>query len=239
MNGGECRGVFDSSSGAPPCTDVDGHGTHVAGSATHPDYGVAPNARRSCYKVLDDEGFGTADGIIKAILNVAVARDQTPNGDVINMSLGGPKSRTLNAVIDETASSGIYFSVAAGNDGANSCKFSPSSATLGSPNVYSVQAHNKKGIMPGFSNFANSKKKKKCTDLSGPGVAVVSELLGGGSIKFDGTSMASPHVGGAIATLLGNGKAVNLQNLVENGFDVTIKKRKNRTEQRKSVGLAC
>lgn len=236
-NGGECLGVF--SDGASPCADLDGHGTHVSGSATHPEFGVAPNARLSCVKVLGDDGSGSTTGIIDAIQKVVSKKGQL-NHDVINLSLSGRSAPLLDEAVKEAAKQGIFFSIAAGNNAKDACRASPAKATVGSSRVFSVQAHNIDGVMAGFSNYANRfRGRDKCTDLSAPGVGIRSSTPRGGVLSLDGTSMAAPHVAGAIATLLSDGKTVSLAKLTEKGFEVERPLRLRRAAPSTSLGLAC
>ena len=106
-----------------PANDVDsdqnGHGTHVAGIIASRKYGVAKKANVIAVKVLGSNGSGTLSGVIAGItwaVDAAKAASGQPNhkGSVANMSLGGPKSLSLNDAVNKAVDSGLHFAVAAG-----------------------------------------------------------------------------------------------------------------------------
>lgn len=178
------------------CSDINGHGTHVGGTATDATYGVAPGARRNCIGTLDELGRGRASDTIAAILYVQRNRR---GKDIINLSLGGGRSTALNNAVRDVANSGVYFAIASGNDRRDSCLASPASAAEGGrPRIFSVAAHDQSFRAASFSNAG------ACTTISAPGVSITSTAVGGGTITFSGTSMACPHVAGAMAVLLSN-----------------------------------
>jgi subtilisin family serine protease len=81
-------------------TDGYGHGTHVAGTIGSKTYGVAKNIKLYAVKVLDSDGSGTTSTIIAGFQYVAQNRTQScPNGTVVNVSLGGPNSPSMNAAV--------------------------------------------------------------------------------------------------------------------------------------------
>jgi len=103
------------------------------------------------------------------------------------MSLGGSYYKPLNdAVI--AASGKCPFFIAAGNDGANAEKHSPSSAN--GPNVYTVSAFESGDTWAYFSNHGS------VVDYAEPGVSIYSTWKGGGYNTISGTSMATPHLAG-------------------------------------------
>jgi len=79
--------------------------------------------------------------------------------------------------------------VAAGNDGADASTKSPASE----PSVLTVAAHDSNNVNASWSNFGS------LIDLSAPGVSILSTSSNGGTTTMSGTSMASPHVAGALA----------------------------------------
>lgn len=177
--------------------DCNGHGSHVAGTASAIDndidvVGVAPGTPLIGLKVLSCLGFGPNSASIKAVDLVTASG---PKPGVVNMSLSGPISRALDEAIVNSVDSGFFYAVAAGNQGDNACDYSP--ARLGSVyGVMSVAAIASNNQEAGFSDYGD------CVDIWAPGVDVLSTALGGGTTTLSGTSMASPHVAGAAALYL-------------------------------------
>ncbi len=168
--------------------DVDGHGTHVAGSAgalTNNQKGVAgtcPSCALYNVKVLGDTGSGyyswMANGITWA----------TDNGaKVINMSLGGTSSSsTLQSAVDYAWSKGVIVVAAAGNSNTDA-QFYPAAYT----NAIAVGATDDTDAKASFSNYGSS-----WVDVAAPGVGILSTTKDGGYQAWNGTSMATPHVAG-------------------------------------------
>jgi cerevisin len=110
------------------------------------------------------------------------------------MSLGGGKSVTLDLAVNAAVDAGLHFAVAAGNDNADSCNYSPAAAknavTVGASTLADERAY--------FSNFG------KCNDIFAPGLNILSTWVGSkyATNVISGTSMASPHVCGLLAYLL-------------------------------------
>lgn len=209
---------FDASGnevpGAPP-HDAGQHGTHVTGTIVGGDangsyIGMAPDAQVLAGLVLP--AGGTVAQII-AGMQWAVAK----GADVINMSLGGlnTEAAVLNLFtvpIVNSLLAGIPVVVAIGNDGQQ---------TTGDPGndlfAFAVGASDSDDKIAGFSGGRTHLLTDSVVvdpgllplpymkpDISAPGVGVVSSVPGGGYAAFNGTSMATPHVAGAIALLLSN-----------------------------------
>lgn len=180
-----------------PNTDCNGHGTHVAGTLAAKDnasdvVGVTPAAPLTGVKVLGCGGSGTTSGVIKGV-DWVTANAKKPA--VANMSLGGGVSATLDAAVKRSADSGVFYAVAAGNDGADACNHSP--ARAGTHNgVATTAATNSNDGEASWSNYGS------CVDIWAPGVSIVSTKKGGGTTTMSGTSMASPHTGGGGALYL-------------------------------------
>ncbi|KAF2657879.1 subtilisin-like serine protease-like protein PR1A [Lophiostoma macrostomum CBS 122681] len=176
-------------------TDGNGHGTHVAGTIGSKTYGVAKQTKLYAVKVLDSSGSGTNSGVISGI-NYAANDQKTrscPNGAVANMSLGGSKSSAVNSAVASAVSAGLFFAVAAGNDGANAANYSPASE----PTAFTVGATDSSDKIASFSNYG------AVVDVFAPGVSILSTWNNGGTNSISGTSMATPHVAGLAAYLLG------------------------------------
>ena len=174
--------------------DDNGHGSHVAGTIGAIDneigvVGVAPNATLVAVKVLDRRGSGSYSGVIAGIDYVAA---NAANGDVANMSLGGPTSDALDAAVIAAAESGIKFALAAGNESDDANNHSPARANH--PNIYTVSAMwEGDRFATEFSNYGNPP-----VDYAAPGVYILSTYKNGGYETLHGTSMAAPHVAGIL-----------------------------------------
>lgn len=180
-------------------SDCNGHGTHVAGTVgardnTRDVVGVAPGISLYGVKVLGCSGSGTTSGVIKGI-DWVTNNAQKPA--IANMSLGGGVSQALDDAVVASAASGVFYSIAAGNSGALACNSSPARAGAGTNNgIMTTAAIDGDDYEASWSNYGN------CVDVWAPGVDVLSTKNGGGTIAYSGTSMASPHVGGAGALYL-------------------------------------
>jgi subtilisin family serine protease len=195
--------------GQSPFTDVNGHGTHVAGTIGalvngKGIVGVAPGAKIVSLKVNDDSGFGSGSTTIAAI-NHAVSIINGNNLDkskvVINLSINATYDPALNAAIINAANQGIRFSISAGNNGKDVDGFSPGSA--GShPNVYTVSAVDSNFMMTFWSNWdrLDATDAIDNVDLAAPGSSILSYYKNGQLATLSGTSMASAHVAGLLIT---------------------------------------
>jgi cerevisin len=184
--------------------DGNGHGTHVAGTVAGKRYGVSKKANVVAVKVLRSNGSGTMSDVIKGVEWVAEAHVDSVNsarrkgtvhkGSGANMSLGGGRSRTLDAAVNGAVNAGVHFAVAAGNDNRDACDYSPAAAekaiTVGASTIEDERAW--------FSNFG------PCVDVFGPGKDITSTWIGSrvATNTISGTSMASPHVAGLVAYFL-------------------------------------
>jgi hypothetical protein len=195
--------------------DVHGHGTHVAGTAAANGqiFGVAPGAILTSVKVLSDQGNSPTSVVIAGVDWVA---EHAHRFDVANMSLGGWYSQASNDAVRSAVERGVVFTVSAGNNRGDASERSPASE----PTAITVSALGDFDGFPGglsaevrtctdsetgaqilsgddtlacFSNFGPS------IDVAAPGVQIVSAAVGGGYRLASGTSMAAPHVAGAVA----------------------------------------
>ncbi len=187
--------AFTSGKDGRSLDDGNGHGTHVAGTIAAIDnnigvIGVAPGATVVAVKVLSSRGSGSYSGVIAGVDYVGA---NGSNGDVANMSLGGPISEALDAAVRD-ASGTVAFALAAGNEAQDANNSSPARAN--GPNIYTVSAMDSNDNFASFSNFGSA------VDYCAPGVGIASTWKSGGYNTISGTSMASPHVAGIL--LLGN-----------------------------------
>lgn len=173
--------------------DYCGHGTHVAGTIAGNGHilGVAPKSKLLILKVLNKDGNGNITSIINAV-NYAVKQKV----DIISMSLGCPTNMAqLKIAIENATRKGILVVCACGNSGDNL----PYTVEIDYPAYYneviSVGAIDNTKLNATFSN------SNKEIDVVAPGVNIVSTYLNNGYAKLNGTSMATPHVTGALALL--------------------------------------
>jgi len=168
-------------------SDCNGHGTHVTGTIGSSTYGMAPGVIVHPVRVFDCSGSGMTSITIQGINWVAA---NAPARSVVNLSLGGGYSTASNTAVAGLVARGLAVIVAAGNDGAYACNYSPASE----PSVLTVGATDSDDWEADFSNYGS------CLDLYAPGVDILStNYLGGSGLLKDGTSMAAPHVAGAAA----------------------------------------
>ena len=192
--------------------DLNGHGTHVAGTAAARDngsgvVGVAPGARIWSVKVLNRQGSGYMSDIIEGIDYVTQNADSI---EVANMSLGCECiSQSLNAALDRSIAAGVVYTVAAGNSNKDASTFSPANH----PKVITVSAIADFNGQPGggakstcYSDvddtFANFSNYGPLVEIAAPGVCIYSTSRNSRYATLSGTSMASPHVAGAAALYL-------------------------------------
>jgi subtilisin family serine protease len=169
--------------------DCNGHGTHVAGTIGGSTYGLAKSVNLRAVRVLNCSGSGSNAGVIAGVDWV---RTHAVHPAVANMSLGGGISSALDTAVNNAISSGVTFALAAGNSNANACNSSP--ARVGA--AITVGATTSGDARASFSNYGG------CLDIFAPGADITSAWSKGGTNTISGTSMASPHVAGAVALYL-------------------------------------
>ncbi|MBF0370156.1 MAG: S8 family serine peptidase [Magnetococcales bacterium] len=209
--------------------DSDIHGTHCAGTLVGGNQsgryiGVAPEAKLAAALVLDGEVGGT-DAQVLAGIDWAMEKGV----DVISMSLGAldmdpVTPSTYTEAMLTCLQAGIPVVAAIGNEGEQT-----SGAPGSDPFVFAVGATDPQDRVAGFSggrtqiiyqsNYINPAVLPlpySKPELTAPGVSVRSSVPGGGYSFLNGTSMATPHVAGAIALLL---SATTIRNK-EHGADL-------------------
>ncbi len=171
--------------------DCNGHGTHVAGTIGGTTYGVAKKVQLIAVRVLDCQGAGNIFTILDGI--EWVTRNRVSPA-IANMSLISGYSPATNLAVTNSIAAGVIYAVAAGNNAADACNYSPASA----PSALTVAASDRNDVFASFSNTGF------CVDLEAPGVGITSAWIGSDNAinTISGTSMASPHVAGAAALYL-------------------------------------
>ncbi|HEX7772060.1 MAG TPA: S8 family peptidase, partial [Pyrinomonadaceae bacterium] len=180
----------------PGNNDCHFHGTHVAGTVGGATFGVAKGVTIRSVKVCN--AFGNCDGsaTIAGINFVTAEHNNTVNRAVANMSLGFPPTQSLDDAVQGSINAGVTYAVSAGNSNLDLDDNPVSPARVAA--ALTVGASDINDSRATFSNFGT------ILDLFGPGVDIISAANNSdtGSFFSSGTSMASPHVAGAVALYL-------------------------------------
>ncbi|MER5488919.1 S8 family peptidase [Streptomyces sp. NPDC002812] len=182
---------YDFIDGDSTAQDGNGHGTHVATTIAGSTYGVAKSAKIVAVRVLDNNGSGTTAGVIAGI-DWVTANHSGPS--VANMSLGGSTSTALDTAVKNSIASGVTYAVAAGNSGVLATTSSPARVT----EAITVGATSSTDAKASWSNYGSR------LDLFAPGVSITAgwNTSDTATSTISGTSMATPHVAGAVAVYL-------------------------------------
>lgn len=202
--------------------DDHGHGTHVSGIiAANMDNGysmagIHPNAKILPVKVLDGSGEGDTDQIA---LGIIYAADQ--GAKVINLSLGGGYSRTIEYALQYAAAKNVTIIAASGNDGMEEMSYPASSQY-----AIAVGATNRLDIVADYSSYGDE------LALVAPGSDIPSLLPDGNVTYMSGTSMATPHVSAVAGLLLSQNPKLKPKEikkiLLDTANDVAFKGTDNR-----------
>lgn len=204
-----CPNALNEQHGEGAAKDDQGHGTHVAGIAASDGdasegnlKGVAPDANLVAIKVLNSAGWGYNSDVIAGIEKAVDS-----GVDVMNLSLGGPGTPDdpISTTINNAVGAGVVVVVAAGNSG-------PNYQTIQSPGcaeeAITVGASDKNDLIANFSSRGPNINFTIKPDVLAPGVDICSsrwdsawpsnQCFDDTHISLSGTSMAAPHVAGAV-----------------------------------------
>jgi subtilisin family serine protease len=212
--------------------DGNGHGTHVAGTLAAKDdatgvAGVAPAAPLWSVRVLGNAGTGTTSSVICGV-DWVTANAATTGIRVANMSIAGlgtddgncgrTNGDALHLAICNSVARGVTYVVGAGNDGRDLAGTIPAAYD----EVLTVTGMADFNGQPGggaastctsevddtrdhLSNFADRWGADAAHTIAAPSICIYSTYKGGGYATMSGTSMAAPHVSGAIALCIARG----------------------------------
>jgi subtilisin family serine protease len=208
---------------ADPMDDMVGiyHGTHVAGTIAAETgngigiSGIASGAAKvMALKIFDAQGYTSLAAIISACNYSSMMKDRGVDIRLLNNSWGGgPYEALLLDAIKEVTAKNILFVCAAGNDAENNDAEPFYPASFDATGVISVGSSNRSDLTSSFSNYGRSS-----VDLYAPGSQILSLTGGSGYQYLSGTSMATPHVVGALALGWANQPAFTSQQMVDKLF---------------------
>jgi len=201
-----CLGGYDFVNADNDPMDDHSHGTHVAGTVAALSNGIgvlgaAPQAGLYAVKVADSSGSCSYSNIIAGI-NWAVNN----NANVITMSLGGTSSSsTLQNACNNAYSKGVVLVGAAGNSGGAVIYPAAYDSVIAVSATYSTDA------ITSWSCYGPQ------VEFAAPGSSIKSTMPGGLYGYKSGTSMATPHVTGAVALLMSTDVAGTVHDANKNG----------------------
>ncbi|GAA0628729.1 serine protease [Kutzneria viridogrisea] len=172
--------------------DCFGHGNHVSGTIASKTYGVAKKTKVVMLRALGVNCGNTGPDSAAVDAMDWVTKNGVKPG-VVNMSLGMDQVGVGDEALKKSVAAGFNYAVAAGNDNKDGCQVSPGRV----PEAITVGATGSGDGRASYSNYGS------CLDLFAPGDNVTSlGLQDGSTSNMSGTSMATPHVAGAVVLYL-------------------------------------
>ena len=199
--------------------DDDGHGTHCAGTigaVGDNGMGVAGvnwNVRIMALKFLSAAGSGASSNAMECLEYAVTMGAQITS----NSWGGGPYSAAMEAAIQDAHDAGVLFVASAGNDGQDTDALPHFPSNYNVPNVISVGATDPTDGRVVTTTWA-SNYGATTVDVGAPGYNILSAVPGQSYAYYSGTSMAAPHVAGAIGLV----KSVHPDITVEGLKDLVI-----------------
>uniref|UniRef100_A0A832I5Z7 Choice-of-anchor D domain-containing protein n=1 Tax=Eiseniibacteriota bacterium TaxID=2212470 RepID=A0A832I5Z7_UNCEI len=200
--------------------DDNGHGSHCAGTIAGVGnnslgvVGVAWRASIVGIKFLSASGSGSTANAVRGVeYAITVGCRLTSNSWG-----GGGFSQALLDAINAAGAADQLFIAAAGNSSVNTDVSPHYPSSYNTPYVIAVAATDHNDNLASFSNYGAT-----TVDLAAPGVNILSAQPGGGYRLLSGTSMATPHVAGAVALARGrfpSAGALQIKQLLLNAVDV-------------------
>ena len=234
---GGCRvvGGYNVADNTSDPLDLNGHGTHIAGIVASNDTiykGVAPDANLAAVKVFPGSSSGTTEAVVIAGIDWCITHAVNLSISVISLSLGDGSlnnascdSSSLGIAVNQAVDAGLLVSVASGNNGYSTGISSPACASK----VVSVGSTTVSDVIPAYSNSG------AILDVLAPGSAIKSASAAGNFVPRTGTSMAAPHVSGAMVLIKQYFSQFYNYSLSSAEVELRLKKGVNITDARNSL----
>ncbi|KAI4675426.1 uncharacterized protein J4E84_010020 [Alternaria hordeiaustralica] len=177
--------------------DVTGHGTHVAGVIGSKTYGVAKKTNLIAVKVIGDDNVAAGSSVLAGLnwaTNDIVTKSRLGSA-VVNLSLGGAASSSMDNAVNALANRGILPVVAAGNENQPAANVSPARAA----NALCVGSVQSNDARSSTSNYGSA------VDIWAPGGDIIStwHTSDTATMTASGTSASAPFVAGLVSYLRG------------------------------------
>jgi subtilisin family serine protease len=191
--GGRASVAYDNVGDGQNGNDCNGHGTHVAGIVGGDTWGVAKQVLLHAVRVFPCSGTGLLSSVMAGVDWVTANHQSPAVANISAASIGS--SSTLETAVTNSIASGVVYTIAAGNDAADACGYTPART----PNALTVGASDETDLRALYSNNG------RCVDIFAPGNRVVSDWASSDTAtnNLSGSSMAAPMVAGTAAIYLG------------------------------------